>query len=88
MQEQNNKPRFTPTENVVAEIWMEALQIDGIVSNDNFFELGGDSLTTMMMLFRISDTLNVDLPPDTLMAAPTFKEFCLSIDSLLRQNYE
>ena len=59
---------------------MEALQLDNINPGDNFFELGGDSLMTMMMLFRVSDVLNVDIQPDVLMNAPTLREFCQAID--------
>ena len=68
------------TEITVGEIWMEALQVGNINPGDNFFELGGDSLMTMMMLFRVSDALNVDIPPDALMDAPTLREFCRAID--------
>jgi acyl carrier protein len=81
MSEQHNKV-FSPTEVTVGEIWMEALQLGKINSDDNFFERGGDSLTTMMMLFRVSDVLNVDIPPDALMDAPTLREFCQSIDDM------
>jgi nonribosomal peptide synthetase DhbF len=70
----------SPTEVTVGEIWMEALQLDKINPDDNFFEMGGDSLTTMMMLFRVSDVLNVEMPPDVLINAPTLREFCQSIN--------
>ena len=80
MHEQNDKQALSPTEITVAEIWMEALQLDKISPDDNFFERGGDSLTTMMMLFRVSDVLNVDLPPDALVEASTLREFCQAID--------
>jgi len=77
-----NNQMFSPTENKVAEIWKEALQIDKIETDANFFEMGGDSLTTMMMLFRVGDVFDVELPPDTLMYAPTLREFCLAIDNV------
>jgi acyl carrier protein len=82
MSEWQDKHVFSPTEITVGEIWMEALQLDGINPDDNFFEQGGDSLTTMMMLFRVSDVLSVDIQPDALMAAPTLREFCQSIDGV------
>ncbi len=46
----------------------------------NFFELGGDSLMTMMVIFRINDVLNIDLPPGAIMEAPTLWEFCKKVD--------
>ena len=75
-----DRQALSPTEITVGEIWMEALQSDKINPDDNFFEQGGDSLTTMMMLFRVSDVLNVDMTPDALMEAPTLREFCQEID--------
>ena len=80
MPELINTSTLSPTEITVGEIWTEALQLDGINPDDNFFEQGGDSLTTMMMMFRVSDVLNVEMPPDVLMDAPTLREFCREID--------
>jgi len=82
MSERHDKQAFSPTEISVGEIWMEALQLDEINPGDNFFERGGDSLATMMMLFRVSDVLNVDMPPDALMNAPTLREFCMAVDGM------
>ena len=82
MLERHDKQAFSQTEITVGEIWMEALQIEKINPDDNFFERGGDSLITMMMLFRVSDVMNVDMPPDALMECPTFREFCLAIDNM------
>jgi len=82
MSEQHEKQAFSPTEITVGEIWMETLQLDSVNPGDNFFELGGDSLMTMMMLFRVSDDLNMDIPPDSLMDAPTLREFCMAIDGM------
>jgi len=80
MQARDNEQAFSPTEITVGEIWMETLQLDKINPDDNFFELGGDSLMTMMALFRVSDVLNIDMPPDALMNAPTLRKFCNAID--------
>jgi acyl carrier protein len=81
MPARDDKQALSPTEITVGEIWMEALQFDRINADDNFFERGGDSLMTMMMLFRVNDVLNVDMPPDSLMDAPTLREFCRAIDN-------
>ena len=82
MSERHDKQALSQTEIAVSEIWMEALQLDQINPDDNFFERGGDSLMTMMMLFRVSDVLNVDMSPVALMEAPTLREFCMAIDIL------
>jgi len=82
MSEQHEKQELSSTEITVGEIWMETLQLDSVNPGDNFFELGGDSLMTMMMLFRVSDDLNMDMPPDSLMDSPTLREFCMAIDGM------
>ena len=80
MSERREKQAFSQTETIVGEIWAEALQLEEINPDDNFFGQGGDSLMTMMMLFRVCDVLNVDMPPDALMEFPTLREFCKAID--------
>ena len=80
MSERHERQSFSSTEITVGEIWMETLQLDNINPDDNFFEMGGDSLASMMMLFRVSDIMNLDMPPDALMDAPTLWEFCKAID--------
>jgi len=80
MSERHENQALSPTEITIGEIWMEVLQLDNINPGDNFFEQGGDSLMTMMMLFRVSDVMNMDMPPDALMDAPTLREFCQAID--------
>lgn len=72
---------MTPTEQVVAPIWAELLQQATVAPNDNFFELGGDSIMMMMVLFRVSDELQVELPPGVLMESPTLTQFCRLIDT-------
>ena len=83
MLEYRDKQALSPTEVTVGEIWMEALQLDRISPDDNFFERGGDSLMTMMTLFRVSDVLNVDMPPDALIENPTLRDFCQAIDGVI-----
>jgi len=80
MSERHEIQALSPTEITVGEIWKEALQLDNINPGDNFFEMGGDSLVSMMMLFRVSDAMNLDMPPDALMDATTLREFCKAID--------
>lgn len=73
------------TQRQVAVIWSEVLQCGSVEADHNFFELGGDSLMSMMMLFRISDELHVDLPPGALSEQPTLAQFCALIDQLSGQ---
>ena len=77
--------KFTNIENIVIGIWSEVLQKEKIDIDDNFFELGGDSLMTMMLMFRVNDNFQIDLPPETIMKAPTLREFCLCISNKINE---
>jgi hypothetical protein len=70
-----------PTELAVSRIWSEVLQIPCVKPEDNFFTLGGDSLLMMIVLFRITESLSVDLPPGVLLESPTLTQFCELIDT-------
>jgi acyl carrier protein len=72
--------QLTKTESIISGIWSEVLQQNKINPEDNFFELGGDSLMTMMVMFRVKDMLNIDMPPYTISQSPTLREFCEKID--------
>ncbi|HYC27821.1 MAG TPA: amino acid adenylation domain-containing protein, partial [Chitinophagaceae bacterium] len=43
----------TETEQVLAQIWQEALQLDQVGVNDNFFRLGGDSIRIISVVYKI-----------------------------------
>jgi non-ribosomal peptide synthetase component F/aryl carrier-like protein len=45
-------PPQNPTEETLAKIWAEVLQIDRVGTHDNFFELGGDSILSIRMLTK------------------------------------
>ncbi|HEY0602635.1 MAG TPA: SDR family NAD(P)-dependent oxidoreductase, partial [Herpetosiphonaceae bacterium] len=59
------------TEQAVAAIWQELLGIDQIGVNDNFFELGGHSLLATQIVFRIRDTLQIELTLGSFFETPT-----------------
>jgi amino acid adenylation domain-containing protein/non-ribosomal peptide synthase protein (TIGR01720 family) len=40
------------TEQMLAEIWAQALKLDRVGRHDNFFELGGDSILTLQIVAR------------------------------------
>lgn len=62
-------------ESAVAELWKEALQMSEFPDpSDNFFHLGGDSMTMVMLEFRINEELGVALSPGAVLGAPTLRE--------------
>ncbi len=61
----------TPTEELLAEIWAEALKLDRVGVHDNFFELGGHSLLTMRIVARIFERTRVSLPVWAVFQSPS-----------------
>jgi acyl carrier protein len=68
------------TQQTLAEIWQEALGIEGLGLNDDFFELGGDSLRAVTMLPRINRGLKAEVPLTVFFNKPTIAELAAYID--------
>lgn len=75
---------LTTTEEKVADLWREVLQIQTpIQAADSFFALGGDSLAMTMVLFRIQETFGIEMRTPALVGAPELGLLAALIDSLL-----
>jgi amino acid adenylation domain-containing protein len=70
------------TEEVLAEIWLEVLQIERVGVYDNFFDSGGHSLSAMRVVSRIRETLFVDISLRSLFEAPTVAELSEIVTAL------
>nr|WP_281355894.1 non-ribosomal peptide synthase/polyketide synthase [Pseudomonas atagonensis] len=55
-------------ENVLAQIWIEVLQVEQVGRHDHFFELGGHSLLAMRMVSLVRQRLGVELALSDLFA--------------------
>ena len=64
----------TPTEVSLADIWAQVLNINRVSIHDNFFELGGDSLLAIQLVSRVRQTLQVELPLESLFETPNIAE--------------
>jgi amino acid adenylation domain-containing protein len=67
----------------IVEIWEELLGIKGLGIYDNFFELGGHSLLGTMLMTRLREMFQLDLPLRTLFEAPTVAELTLTLQETL-----
>ena len=64
----------TPTEEILAEIWVEVLGVKKVGINDNFFQLGGHSLKAIQLISRIRQTFELEVTIRDLFSHPTVKE--------------
>jgi amino acid adenylation domain-containing protein/non-ribosomal peptide synthase protein (TIGR01720 family) len=61
----------TETEQVLAGIWAEALQLDRVGATDNFYDLGGDSVRSLHITSMVRTAFDVDLTPRDVLASGT-----------------
>ncbi|NES02959.1 MAG: amino acid adenylation domain-containing protein [Okeania sp. SIO2F4] len=59
------------TEQLIARVWQDMLQLEVVGINDNFFELGGNSLLLIQVHKRLVEALKVELSVVTLFQYPT-----------------
>ncbi|GER90131.1 hypothetical protein KDW_42930 [Dictyobacter vulcani] len=64
----------TPTEETLAHIWMDVLQLEHVGIYDNFFALGGHSLLATRLIARTNKAFNVNVPLRVLFSMPTIAE--------------
>jgi len=73
------EPR-TPTEELVAGIWAEVLELPQVGRDDNFFDLGGHSLLITRVASRVRQVLGVELALGRLFERPTVAALAAEID--------
>ncbi|HKP11998.1 MAG TPA: condensation domain-containing protein, partial [Blastocatellia bacterium] len=64
----------TPTEELLAGIWMDVFGLSRVGPDNNFFELGGHSLLASQLIARVRETLRVELSIGDLFKRPTLAE--------------
>ena len=68
------------TEQMLAGIWAEMLDVEQIGVSSNFFDLGGHSLLAGRVLARVANVFGVSLPIRTLFEASTIEALARLID--------
>lgn len=71
----------TPTEEVLAKIWRQLLDIDQVGVTDNFFDIGGHSLLATQLVSRLRETFQVEVPLHYFFETPTVAELAESIET-------
>jgi acyl-CoA synthetase (AMP-forming)/AMP-acid ligase II len=70
-------------EELIADVFAEALGIERVGRTDNFFGLGGDSLQGMLATNRLSAMFEIDLPGFVLFRNPGIVELSEKISEIL-----
>jgi amino acid adenylation domain-containing protein/FkbM family methyltransferase len=73
----------SPVEEALIEIWAEVLEVPEIGIHDNFFELGGHSLLATLVVSRICEVFQIDLPLRSLFQSPTIAGLGQKIEGML-----
>jgi amino acid adenylation domain-containing protein len=68
-----------PDEHQLADIWQEMLGLGKVGVLENFFSLGGHSLLASMVVSRVRDTFQVELPVLALFRSPTVAGLALEV---------
>ncbi|HEX2079726.1 MAG TPA: amino acid adenylation domain-containing protein, partial [Longimicrobium sp.] len=74
----------TPAEEVLAEIWAEALRLERVGVAENFFALGGHSLLATRVVSRVHEMFGVELPLRALFERPTVAELAKAVEEMRR----
>ncbi|WP_449417840.1 amino acid adenylation domain-containing protein [Phormidium nigroviride] len=61
----------TDSEQLIAGVWQQILQLEKIGINDNFFELGGNSLLMVKTQLKLQEILGKKIPIVDMFKAPT-----------------
>jgi len=70
----------TETEQQIAAVWQEVLNIGRVGINDDFFNLGGHSLLATQVMSRINRLFNIQLPLRRFFEAKTIEALAEVID--------
>ncbi len=74
----------TATEDLVAGIWAQLLDIERVGIHDNFFDLGGHSLLATQAISRMREAFQVEIPLRRLFEVPTVAGLAESIEAARR----
>ncbi|GHJ15415.1 hypothetical protein TPA0908_34100 [Micromonospora sp. AKA38] len=69
-----------PREQMIADLFAEALGVDAVGVDDNFFDLGGHSLLATRLISRIRTTMSADVQIRALFETPTVAGLAARLD--------
>nr|APD71901.1 non-ribosomal peptide synthetase 2 [Streptomyces sp.] len=72
----------TPTEEQLAAIWCELLDLPRVGVRDNFFELGGHSLAATRLISRVRDRFRITISLREVFTARTVADLAVTVDRI------
>jgi polyketide synthase PksJ len=78
-------PPTNAIESQLVEIWQQLLGIEEIGIREAFFEVGGDSLLATILVARINQTFDVNLPIRIVFEEETIERIAQKIDGLTKR---
>ncbi|MCX4762814.1 amino acid adenylation domain-containing protein [Streptomyces sp. NBC_01275] len=70
------------TQDQVAEVWRELLELDTVAVDQDFFAVGGDSLTAMQVVYRLTEETGVELALEDFFDLSTVEDVAAELDRL------
>jgi amino acid adenylation domain-containing protein len=67
-------PPRNPTEERLAEIWADVLDLERVGVRQNFIELGGHSLLGVRLMMSVNEAFGSNLPVGSIFKAPTVRD--------------
>jgi amino acid adenylation domain-containing protein len=71
----------TPTEQIIADIWVDVLKVKQISVSDDFFRLGGHSLLAVQLMSQLRKRAGIDLELRHLFTHPTLGALAAFVDA-------
>jgi len=76
------------TEEILAKLWAQVLDVERVGVFDSFFELGGHSLKATQVMSRVSSVFQIDLPLRALFEAGNVASLSAMIEEQLIKELE
>ncbi|WP_344432291.1 amino acid adenylation domain-containing protein, partial [Amycolatopsis minnesotensis] len=77
-----------PTEQALADVWVEVLGVGTVGVFDDFFALGGDSITSIRLTSRMREAFGVAISPRDIFDAPTVAGLAETVQDLILAKWE
>lgn len=81
-------PPRTPSEQRIAQLWREALDVERVGLHDGFFELGGDSVLAAQVTARVNAAFATDLALDVAFSAFTVEKLAAVVEERVLRDVE